>query len=74
MQTPGIPDLCAFVTQWAMARQPTVQIWIEVKRPGGKMSEAQKTFRAHAVRAGCEHVVGGIEEVVDCLEARGVVK
>ena len=66
MQTPGIPDLVAFVN--------AMQLWIEVKRPGGKMSQDQRMFRWHALDAGCEHVVGGLDEVLDWLKARGVVK
>ena len=75
MQTPGIPDLCAFVEipkgRWS---PDLVQLWIEVKRPGGTCSEAQDAFTANAVMAGCQHVVGGIDEVLDWLKARGVVK
>ena len=72
MQTPGIPDLVAFVKTpgWCI----TEQIWIEVKRPGGKMSKPQIAFSLHAVKAGCEHVVGGVDEVLAWLKARGVVK
>ena len=66
MQTPGIPDLVAFVHCF--------ELWIEVKRPGGKMSEAQKEFRRCALEKGAGHVVGGVDEVVDWLKARGVVK
>ena len=79
MQTPGIPDLVAFVmvpispglsSDWTHL----VQLWIEVKRPGEPMREGQKTFRFHALKASCEHVVGGVDEVLAWLKARGVVK
>ena len=73
MQTPGIPDLLAFVTV-PFPVLSSVQLWIEVKRQGGTISEAQTTFLLHALEAGCEHVVGGVDEVVDWLKARGVVK
>ena len=72
MQTPGIPDLCAFVP--VSAPCPLVQLWIEVKRPGGTMSATQGAFRWNALEAGGAHVVGGVDEVVDWLKARGVVK
>ena len=49
-------------------------LWIEVKRPGGTMSQEQNWFRLLALQAGCEHVTGGVDEVVDWLKARGVVK
>ena len=75
MQTPGIPDLLAFVEipkgRWS---PELVQLWIEVKRPGETPSEDQDAFTANAVMAGCEHVTGGVDEVVDWLKARGVVK
>ena len=79
MQTPGIPDLVAFVkvpwgTHPEMVKASSVQLWIEVKRPGGTMAGAQRAFRVRALEAGCEHVVGGVPEVVDWLKARGVVK
>ena len=84
MQTPGIPDLVAFVPVPAWAggiagvsykrKTPWVQLWIEVKRPGGVLSDAQRVFRMHAREAGCEHVTGGVDEVVDWLKARVVVK
>ena len=45
-----------------------------MKRPGSKMSEAQFQFRLNAREAGCEHVTGGVYEVLDWLKARGVVK
>ena len=76
MQTPGIPDLVAFVT---FPRSQHVSehrtLWIEVKRPGETRSDDQDSFRWNALeRAGCEHVTGGVPEVVDWLKARGVVK
>ena len=84
MQTPGIADLCAFVPVPAWAggaagvsykrKSPWVQLWVEVKRPGEKMSEAQFQFRLNVREAGCEHVTGGVPEVLDWLKARGVVK
>ena len=79
MQTAGIPDLCAFVAvPLAHHAYPphvsAVQLWIEVKRPGQEMSNAQLAFQWHAGNAGCEHVTGGVDAVMDWLTARGVVK
>ena len=88
MQTPGIPDLLAFVRttscfrmsawtslQVSPGRVSTVQLWIEVKRPGGTMQRRRtRAFRVRALEAGCEHVTGGVDEVLDWLKARGVVK
>ena len=79
MQTPGIPDLVAFVRIPApsagYSRVPySVELWIEVKRPGVAMSDAQTEFCLNALTAGCAHVVGGVGEVLDWLVKRGVVK
>ena len=79
MQTPGIPDLVAFVTVMVPLypdgrRTYTMQLWIEVKRPGETRSEDQDAFREYALKASCEHVTGGVDEVLDWLKARGVVK
>ena len=72
MQTPGIPDLVSFVP--VPNARYSVQLWIEVKRPAGSKTWAQRDFRLRALEAGCEHVVGGVDEVLDWLKARGVVK
>ena len=73
MQTTGIPDLVAFVK--VLSPYPyTVQLWVEVKRPRAVMSAQQMTFHMHALEAGCEHVTGGVDEVLAWLKARGVVK
>ena len=77
MQTPGIPDLVAFVPvpfPLSTPHRATVQLWIEVKRPGGKLHLVQTEFQLRALEAGCEHIVGGVDEVLDWLKARGVVK
>ena len=85
MQTAGIPDLLAFVPTKISTVNPRrvssvrwksspVQLWIEVKRPGEEMSEEQAKFRNHALEADCAHVVGGVDEVVDWLRARGIVR
>ena len=75
MQTPGIPDLLAFVavplSLHVSPRMMLVQLWIEVKRPGGTMSVAQRAFRSRALEAACEHVVGGVDEVLAWLKAKG---
>lgn len=51
--SPGIPDL--------LVMGQGVHVWVEVKRPKGKLSEAQETFQRLARRAG-----------VDCLVWRSV--
>ena len=77
MQTPGLPDLLAFVKVPLFSldeRKAGVLLCIEVKRPGGRMSEAQWQFLWNARNAGCEHVTGGVDEVLYWLRARRVVK
>lgn len=55
MQTPGLPDLYVV---W-----PTRQAawWHEVKRPGGKLSPAQKEFQQQCLLVGAHYVFGGVE-------------
>jgi len=43
---PGIPDLTALKNGRV--------VWIEVKRPGGKISDHQATFAARVMGQGCE--------------------
>ena len=74
MQTPGIPDLVAFVRCQDDQSQYWSQVWIEVKRPRGRMSADQSYFKENAERALAAHIVGGVSEVLDWLKERGVVK
>lgn len=60
MQTPGIPDLEAFVPMvggYALLK-------IEVKAPKGRLSLAQVAYRTLCQEARVEHVVGGLDEVI----------
>ena len=70
----GFPTSCAFVIPKGKWYPELVQIWIEVKRPGEEMSGPQAVFRLNALKAGCNYVVGGVDEVLAWLKARGVVK
>lgn len=44
-QTPGLPDLYAQHPAWG-------PLWLEVKRPGGKLAPAQEAFQRDEVAAG----------------------
>jgi hypothetical protein len=68
MQTPGIPDLMAFLpTRGEPGR--FLFLFIECKRPGGRMSAEQKDFRALCLAAGVEHVVGDLDATIAWLVA-----
>ena len=64
MQTPGIPDL--FLTHPAKR----FTCWVEVKRPGGTLSDNQKTWHTTAGEAGnhvftCDSVSSFVDELHD---------
>jgi hypothetical protein len=46
MQTPGVPDLFVMHPMWGLS------LWVEVKRPGGKLTEAQRGWHEIAKRSG----------------------
>ena len=48
MQTPGIPDLLLH------HRKRGFVVWVEVKRPGGKLSPHQKAWKQMVEEAGVE--------------------
>lgn len=55
----GLPDIMGWVPVWAMARMQATNVvgacplFIEVKRPGGKLRPAQEAFLAMARKDGC---------------------
>jgi hypothetical protein len=66
MQTVGLPDLWAMHPRWRLA------LWIEVKRPGGKVSLAQSAWHQVARDAGVHVlVVWGVADLVEGLKALG---
>ncbi len=73
MQTPGIPDLYVHwpgrVTTFGFA------MWIEVKAPKGRLSEAQKQFQAECRDTdGITHLVGGLDAVIAWCKTNGKLK
>jgi hypothetical protein len=71
-QTPGIPDVLAFVP--CAARSTIEQIWVECKAPGGRPTREQLEFRARCAQAGIAHIMGGLEELTAWLIERGIVR
>ena len=64
-QTPGVPDLWAFLP--AHAAQPARAIWIEVKATGGRLRPEQVEFRERCLTSGVSHLVGGLDTVIAFL-------
>ena len=74
MQTPGIPDVEAFLRVPGAAPARVLLKW-EVKRAkGGRVSPAQAEYRQRCVEAGVAHVVGPFQALVDWLVAHGYVR
>lgn len=87
-QTPGIPDLYAFLpARWTKAGVETIAwddlrtcaipastLWVEVKAEGGRVSVSQQEFEALALKAGVNHVIGDIGRVMVWLIDHGYLK
>lgn len=74
MQTPGLPDLIAFIKRktWLDVDTPLDGItrrvlFIECKAKGGRLRPEQAEFRALTLQADVAHVVGGVDEVIAWL-------
>lgn len=70
MQTPGLPDLFAFIPY----QDVDIPLWIEVKRRGGKLSEPQREFHRQVGRSSMESIVGGVDDVLKYLQECGLVR
>lgn len=79
MQTPGFPDLCAFVPVPAFDAEgrslgrPPQLLFVEVKARGGRLRPEQIAFRDECGFAGINHVVGDLDAVIAWMLVRGVV-
>lgn len=70
-QTPGIPDLFCFLPlRGIMARS----LWIEVKRKGGRKSDAQQYFASLCMNRNIDHIIGGHDDVANWLKLNGFLK
>jgi hypothetical protein len=76
MQTPGIPDLFAFMPIRAVisARQVPHAIWVEVKTTNGRLRPEQAAFRDHCCSTDMVHLTGGADYVSAQLKAWGFLK
>jgi hypothetical protein len=75
MQTPGLPDLLAFlpirdvrmVARWQL-------LVVEVKAAGGRLRHEQAEFRAFCLGANVAYVTGDLDDVLRQLQAEGYLK
>ena len=74
MQTPGLPDLIAFLP-WDGERDLTrTLLVIECKAKGGRLRPEQAEFMVMCLEAAVHHVVGGLDDVIAWLVQHGYVK
>jgi hypothetical protein len=71
-QTPGLPDLVAFLP--STREHGTRQVWIECKAIGGRLRSEQQNFRTLCECAGVAHIVGTFDDVIAWLAGNGYVK
>jgi len=72
-QTPGISDLLVFLKDPHAVGGRTL-VWIECKRHGGRLTEAQQTFRETCLAAQIDHVVGDLDDVIAWLIRAGYLR
>jgi hypothetical protein len=72
MQSLGVPDVVAFLP----LGPSKLQLWWEVKAPGGRLRPEQQHFRqlCLSVAAGVAHVVGDYDALIAFLVKGGWVK
>ena len=71
MQTPGLPDVMAFLPGANLGARRLL-VW-EAKTARGWLSSAQSEFRAYCERASVEHVTGGLDALIAWLAGHGYV-
>jgi hypothetical protein len=74
MQTPGIPDLYAFVPLTRGSGRIWIPLWVECKAPGGRLRPEQAEFRRQCLEAQHAYVVGGLDDVLALLVEWGIVR
>jgi hypothetical protein len=75
MQSPGLPDLIAFIPT---KHQTEARHWeflvVEVKAKGGRLRPEQQTFRDLCHAAGIPHIVGDLDAVFAWLLDKGYLR
>lgn len=72
MQTPGLPDVQAFLPHRGSGVR-TFVCW-EVKAPGGRLRPEQLTFQTHCFEAGVAHVAGDLTALMHWLVGAGFLR
>jgi len=72
-QTPGVPDVHAFIPQRGAGGAETA-VWWEVKAATGRLRPEQADFRRHCFNAGVAHVVGGLTALLHWLVGAGFLR
>jgi hypothetical protein len=76
--TPGLPDLWVVIRargyRARVLKHQSIAFWHETKRPGAKLSPAQKRFKEEAAACGLWVVVGGVAEAVTFLQDQGILE
>ena len=70
-QTPGIPDIEAFLPARFESR---VLLKVEVKAAGGRLRPEQAVYRDLCAVANVPHIVGGLDAVIAWLSAHGYLR
>ncbi len=73
MQSPGVPDLMAFLPARAHLAGAPRFVFIECKATGGRLRPEQQVFRDECTSAGLAHIVGDLDAVIAWLVAAGYV-
>lgn len=76
MQTPGLPDLIAFLPgrDNPGAHGAMTLLVVECKSKTGRLRPEQAVFRDLCLRSDVHHIVGGVDDVLKWLIDRGYVK
>lgn len=73
-QTPGLPDLLVCLPRCARLGWRMTRLEIEVKTKQGRTSDAQLEYQALCRATGISHILGGLDDVLAWLRARGYVR
>jgi hypothetical protein len=69
-QSPGLPDLIAFLPARLPSRRSRI-VLIEVKRIGNDLSQAQFDFQTLCQRADIAYITGNLDRILTWLTAEG---